>query len=250
MILFLTSSPMGPLDHSREVNGMDEMNGFVENLRRFWKPEARCLVISAFPGDDEANDEMQNGMAENVKRGGFSISAFDVWDDRTESYTKESLNSYDVVFLGGGHVPTQNAFFRRIGLKEMIQDFEGIVIGISAGTMNSADLVYVQPELEGEAADSGYVRFLKGLGLTQANILPHYQMVKDSWLDGMRLYENITFGDSYGQEFLVLPDGSYLMAYGGEELLFGEAWLIRNGRIEKISEEGQSMPYLRSVNGK
>lgn len=245
MILFLTSSPMGPLDNSREVNGMDEMNGFVEKLKRFWKPQARCLVISAFPAEPKANDEMQDGMAENVKRGGFSISAFDVWDDRTGEYTKEALDSYDVIFLGGGHVPTQNEFFHRIGLKEMIHDFQGIVIGISAGTMNSAEDVYAQPELDGEAANPDYVRFLKGLGLTQANILPHYQMVKDSWLDGMRLFEDITYGDSYGQEFLVLPDGSYLMTEGGTETLYGEAWLIRDGRIHKICEENQSVPYRR-----
>ena len=70
------------------------------------------------------------------------------------------LCAYDVIFLGGGHVPTQNAFFHRIGLREKIRNFDGIVIGISAGSMNSADVVYAQPELPGEAADESYQRFL------------------------------------------------------------------------------------------
>ena len=39
MILFLTSSPTGPLDGSRPVDGLDKMNHFVDNLRKYWKKE-------------------------------------------------------------------------------------------------------------------------------------------------------------------------------------------------------------------
>lgn len=239
MIIFLTSSPTGPLDNSREVNGVDEMNNFLVNLKNYWKDNARCLIISAFPADDAANDEMQGGMACAMQRSGLTLSAFDVWDDRTEDYSQEALNSYDVVFLGGGHVPTQNEFFQRIHLKEKMQNFDGLVIGISAGTMNSAETVYVQPELKGEAVNPDFVRYLPGLGLTGTNILPHYQMVKDSYLDGMRLFEEITYGDSYGKEFLVLVDGSYLVRKNSREFVFGEAYRIRDGKIEQICEENR-----------
>ena len=54
--------------------------------------------------------------------------------------------NYDVILLGGGHVPTQNKFFKEIRLREKIKDFDGIIIAISAGSMNSADIVYCQPE--------------------------------------------------------------------------------------------------------
>ena len=40
MIVFLTSSPTGPLDGSRKVNGVDEKNQFLLNLKRYWKKEA------------------------------------------------------------------------------------------------------------------------------------------------------------------------------------------------------------------
>ncbi len=59
-----------------------------------------------------------------------------------------------------------------------------VVLGISAGTMNSADIVYAQPELEGESIDSAYQRFLRGLDLTKCMIIPHYQDIKDQILDG------------------------------------------------------------------
>ena len=237
MVVFLTSSPTGPLDGARKVDGFDKKNKFYENLKKYWKENSRCLMIAASPQEYESNDEMTQFFGGTVWKEGLSCSVFDLWDDRTEDFSKETLHSYDVIWLGGGHVPTENAFFKKIGLREKFSDFNGIIIGISAGTMNSADVVYAQPELPGEAVDPNYVRFFEGLGLTKTNILPHYQMVKDWYLDGKRLYEEITYNDSWGKEFLVLPDGSYLLIANGQEVVWGEAYVIANGMLTKICED-------------
>ena len=235
MIVFLTSSPTGPLDGSRKVNGVDEKNQFLLNLKRYWKKEARCLMITAFPDNDAANDEMRGFFENAFASRGLTSSVFHIWDGRTADYSKETLHSYDVIILGGGHVPTQNAFFHKISLREKMEGFDGMVIGISAGTMNSADEVYVQPEEPGEAIDPNFKRTAVGLGLTKVQILPHYQMVKHNYLDGMRLFEDITYGDSYGREFLALNDGSYLMSVDGVESIHGEAYLITDGELRQIT---------------
>lgn len=239
MVLFLTSSPTGPLDQSRLVDGLDEKNMFRERLSRYWKPYSRCLIIAADPGNYGGNDEMCSFFANALEKSGFSISGMDVWDYRTKDVSRQALYSYDVILLGGGHVPTQNRFFDKLKLRKTIKDFPGIVIGISAGSMNAADLVYAQPEEQGEATDAGYERFIKGLGLTGRNILPHYQMVKDWMLDGMRLYEDITYKDSHGKELYALTDGSYLLAADGRERIYGEAYLILEGRCHKICGEDE-----------
>lgn len=241
MVLFLTSSPTGPLDNSRPVWGVDRKNALEENLRRYWRHEARCLMVSAAPEDDEFNDRVPGEIACLLEESGFSCSCMDSWDARTPELTAEDLQNYDVIFLGGGHVPTQNAFFHRISLREKLRQFHGVVMGISAGTMNCADVVYAQPELPGEAVDPGYTRFLPGLGLTGLNILPHYQMVRDWWLDGQRLYEDITFADSVGREFLALPDGSYVLSEYGRETLYGEGWRVADGCIEQICADGEEL---------
>lgn len=243
-IIFLTSSPSGPLDGSSPVDGLDHMNKFVENLHQYWPENARCLMIAAAPDEPEMNDEMTKFFGQAVKKAELTWSAFDLWDRRTQNFSKEILHSYDVIFLGGGHVPTQNQFFEEIGLREKIADFEGIIVGISAGTMNSADVVYAQPELPGESVDPEYKHFIKGLGLTKTQILPHYQMVKDNELDGKRLYEDITYGDSYGRNFLVLSDGSYLLIADGKETVWGEAWEISDGQIRKICENNEYKIFL------
>ena len=238
-ICFLTSSPTGSLDDSHVVIGLDESNHFVENLRKFWPKNASSLMISAFPEDESANDQMRTFFEEVTRDAGLSVNRFDLWDNRTKDTSLKALLSYDVIWLGGGHVPTQNQFFHRISLINHIKKFRGIVIGISAGTMNAAEIVYAQPELDGEALDPDYQRFIPGLGLTKTNILPHYQMVKDNDLDGMRLFEDITYKDSMNHRFLALVDGSYLLVKDGAETIYGEAYEIRDGVIKQIchSEE-------------
>lgn len=237
MIVFLTSSPTGPLDGSRRVNGLDEKNSFARHLKKYWRADSRCLMIAASPSSYERNDEMTAFFRDAVQKAGLSVSAFDLWDDRTEEYSREKLRGYDAVFLGGGHVPTQHEFFERLRLRELMKGYEGIVIGISAGTMNSADIVYAQPELSGEAVDPEYVRFFKGLSLTKTMILPHFQMTRNQLLDGERLIEDITCRDSLGRVFLALPDGSYLLSDNQTETVWGEAYQISEGEIRQICRD-------------
>ena len=244
MTLFLTSSPTGPLDNSRPVHGIDMKNGLRENLRKYWTKNARCLLVSAAPSESAWNDQIGSDMRYLLEESGFSCGAMDVWDDRLAVLSPLQVCGYDVVILGGGHVPTQNAFFHRIGLRGKLKGFRGLVMGISAGTMNCADVVYAQPELVGEARDPHYVRFLPGLGLTNLNILPHYQMVKDWMLDGMRLYEEITYCDSMGHAFLVLPDGSYVLMENGCTTVWGEAYCLSDGCLRQICSDGQTQKIM------
>ena len=239
MTVFLTSSPTGPLDRSRIVEGFDTKNRLVENLKERWPENARCLLISAAPAEFAMSDGMRNHMVQAMGISGLSVCACEVWDDRTVDFSPEILKSYDVVILGGGHVPTQNDFFRRIGLRDKMAQYGGLVIGISAGTMNSADVVYAQPELEGESIDPNYKRFIPGLGLTKINVLPHYQMIKDAVLDGQRVFEDISYADSMGREFYALVDGTYILCENGAETIWGEAYRIADGVLTQISAEDE-----------
>ena len=236
MTLFLTSSPTGPLDGSRAVDGLDPMNGFVENLAARWPGRARCLIVAAAPEAHGGNDQMAAFFAGALAQSGLPCRSVDLWDDRAGAVHP---GDYDVILLGGGHVPTQNAFFRRVGLREKLAGHRGVLIGVSAGTMNAAERVYAQPELPGEAADPHYVRWLPGLGLTGLNILPHYQMTRDNWLDGRRLYEDITYPDSAGHPFLALPDGSYVLAEHGLATLYGEGYLLSDGVLRQLCQENE-----------
>ena len=240
MVLFLTSSPTGAYRSSEPpaFKGFDPKNGLADELREFWKADSRCLLISAFPEEYARNDEMREYFEMILTETGLSFSTMELCDRRNGTDVVAALPEYDMVILGGGHVPTEMAFFREIGLPRAFKGWDGIVMGISAGSMNCAETVYAQPEEPGEAADPSYQRFIPGLRLTDCNILPHYQAVKDDYVDGLRLMEDITFGDSYGHRFYAIPDGSYFLQTKERKEIRGEAYLIADGRIRKVCDDG------------
>ena len=240
MKLFLTSSPIGIYRSNEPLNykGFNPANGMVEALKQFWPENAGCLLISAFPDEYELNDRMREDYEHIVKDTGMAISCMDICDLRNGKKKAGELLNYDFVILGGGHVPTENAFFKSIGLAEAFAGFNGIVMGISAGTMNCARIVYAQPELPGEATDPGYERFIPGLGLTEYNLLPHYNAVKDDIIDDMRLIEDIAFTDSFGHTFYAVTDGSYLIQTEVCSEIRGEAYMIHDGEMKKICADG------------
>lgn len=243
MIVFLTSSPSGPLDVPNYDKLLDPKNGFIENMRQFWKPEMKGLIVSAAPDSFEGNDEMRDFFEQAFANGNIPVTGFDLWDYRSHDISAEELNAYDFIMLAGGHVPTQNHFFQLIHLREKLKTYDGMIMGVSAGTMNSAHVVYAQPELPGESVDPKYVRYLRGLGLTTHMILPHYQMVKNFYLDGKRLFEDITYGDSkkHKTPFIALEDGSYIRIMDGETRLYGRAHKIAEGVLATICEENESI---------
>ena len=234
MIAFLTSSPC-IYGAPRAI--LSPENGFIDNLRSCLPERIRCLFITSAPDDGAFTDRVAGEMGGCFEEAGFTIEKLYTLDRRNQEKAQMLIWKSDLILLAGGHVPTQNAFFHDINLKELLRNYQGVVLGISAGTMNAAERVYVQPEEPGESVPE-FPRFAEGLGITTINVLPHYQMVKDNYLDGRRLYEDITFADSYGECFYVFPDGTYLLIEDGQTALYGEAYRLSDGVMEKISEVG------------
>ena len=215
---------------------LSDINGCLDKIRGYWPCDARVIMVCADPEDHEKNDSVLECYREALPMSGLQITDIDMIDGRNDT-----LREADVLILTGGHVPTQNRFFEKIGLRRYLEDFDGLFIAWSAGSMNCAEDVYAGPEFEGEAIDPNYRRWIKGLGITNVNIFPHFQSLRYDMLDGMRLIEDITFPDSMGHEILALNDGSYIVIEDDTEELFGEAYRILDGKIDKICDNGSSV---------
>ena len=229
-ILFLTSSPFtgrgGPLN---------EANGFVDRLKKAAEKYRNALFISAAPKKVRQTKKFAEGFRWTANLSGIGFDSYRILDRKTKIYAKEWIEESNFLILGGGHVPTQAAFFEEIRLKSLLEHFEGVILGISAGSMNAATLVYAQPELRGESTNPKYKRFFAGLGLTDYMLIPHYNVIRNRILDKKKLFEEITYPDSMGREFYAICDGSYLYSENGREELLGEAYRIHDGRIEEVS---------------
>lgn len=241
MVVFITSSPF--------IDGADRAllnpeNEFLERMAAVLPPNPRVLFVASNPDDHAGTCRFGADTFCAFAEAGIAFSRYAVLDGENAEAAEELVQGSDLIIFAGGHVPTQNAFLNDIGMGEIMENFDGVVMGISAGSMNLADVVYVQPEEPGESSPE-FQRFLPGLGLTGFQILPHYQKVKDSYLDGLRLYEDITFADSMGNSFIILPDGSYIYQDDEECTLLGEGYRLKNGIMELLARDRETQDLSR-----
>ena len=238
MTVFMTSSPC-IIGAERAI--LSPANGFIDNLKAALPPRPRALFICADPDNHGETDAFARDFTAAFAEAGIEISQSAVLDSRYDEIAKLLIWQSDLIVLSGGHVPTQNLYFQKIQLSRLLKNFQGTVLGISAGSMNCARRAYAQPEAPGESSPD-FRRWYPGLGLSEINILPHYQQVKDNLLDGKRLFEDITYLDSVGHSFLSLVDGSYILEDGGETTLFGQAYAMIDGHFFQISVPGDIVP--------
>lgn len=207
------------LGDSVKVNGewvpsaLMEENGMVDQIKSGWKDDAKVLLFSAYPDDYAINDSVFYCFKEAFCMSGLPYASFELCDDRNEEIINR-LGEMDAIILAGGHVPTENAFMQKLGLKE---------------------------KLDGEAVDPEYQRWIPGLGLTKTNIFPHFQWLRGQMLDGLRMVEDIIYPDSMGHEIIAINDGSYILIDNGVETVYGEAYSIKGGCMQQICKIGESV---------
>lgn len=238
MKLFITSSFF--------VDGADRAilnpgNQFLDRIRKALPPNPQVLFICSDPNDHDMTCHFAADTAAAFSEAGIAFQGYQVLDGTNAHRAYGMVSHCDMIVLSGGHVPTQNTFFRKIRLRHLLRGFQGVILGISAGSMNMAGTVYAQPEAPGESLDPNFNLFIPGLNLTHVNILPHCQKAMYYMLDGKRLYEDITFPHSIGNTFYALEDGSWFYQDEAEFLLFGKTYRLKNGIMELLTLEGECL---------
>jgi len=225
----------------KQPQRIDNNNSFLENIQKVLTKRDCCVIISGNP----KKIRKTNHLDVNIK--GFEMSdigfkEYIYVDENNKNNIKEYIAKADCIDLCGGHLPTCNAFINELNLKELLKDFDGVIIGASGGGMNLADNVYCIPENEGEHINKNFNRHLKGLALTNINIVPHYNVFKDKvFSDGKRMLEDILLKDSYDVDMIALPDGSYIIQKDDKKVLYGEAYLISKGTVTKICDSNETV---------
>lgn len=237
MIVYLTSN-LGAFYKKNGVRipkQIGEQNKLLINLKTDWTQNAKCLFVSGSPENAEKSSIMKEVYYASFTMSGLSVNRIDTWDISNQNEIND-IRGYDVILLAGGHVPSQNNFMKIIRLKEKLVGFEGIILGVSAGSMNAANIVYALPEYDGESISPNDERFPEGLGLTEIKIIPHYCEILSSFVDGKNAIEDIAISDSFGKKFYGIQNGSYIRIKDGKQTLYGEAFIIQDGTIRQVCE--------------
>lgn len=64
------------------------------------------------------------------------------------------------------------------------------------------------------------------------------------------MIEDIAYADSFTHELLALNDGSYITIENGMEILFGKAFRIKDGNLEKICRDGEAVVLKKLTAGR
>jgi len=122
-------------------------------------------------------------------------------------------------------------YFEGIKLRDILSDYEGVIVGQSAGAINLAEDVYNSPECE---EDLNRPCYFKGLGKTYINIEPHFILDTSNFNSDEILHRNAMLEESKRRDLYGIPDGSHIFDDGVEQVVYGECYLLRDGEVKKI----------------
>lgn len=71
------------------------------------------------------------------------------------------------------------------------------------------------------------VLYLKGLGLTNINIMPHFEEYRKMVICGKRYIDDIVVPDGHKIDIIALNNGSYIVIKDNQTTIYGESYLIR-----------------------
>lgn len=215
------------------AHGFGNKNGILDCLKANLKNRENFVFVSNGTEGEKAEEYF------NLACKSFDLSLpfkrYDFLTPSAKTKAKDLIKNADLIFLSGGHVPVQNKFFNEIGLKALLKNnTKALIVGNSAGGVNCADVVYSLPILEKEVLDDNFNKYLKGLGLININVIPHFEQYQKMVVCGKNLVDDIVIPESYKTSFVAINDGSYIVIKDKKVTICGECYKISNGQIKKI----------------
>ncbi|MDE6200855.1 MAG: Type 1 glutamine amidotransferase-like domain-containing protein [Clostridiales bacterium] len=239
MVIFLTSLLR---THYYDDNGgrvpvaLGDQNGILTNIRKYLKGTDKLVVVANNPDATADNDEKLACVGESFRLTGLGFKENIMLDGRNGDGAKRIVSGANIVILCGGKCVCQGKFFESIGLKDILKQFDGIVIGISAGSMVLCRAVPNFPE---EIADLADPRWFDGMGFVDGLLIPHYDGQTDSYqfpCEDFDIAKDYILPMSKGRKMIGLPNDSYILIdKDGNKRFYGDVYEIADGKSKKIN---------------
>ena len=243
MTLFLTSNIGGVKKENGEVGvtSFTQENGFIFRLKDSIRNYNKFVLIASNKDNYEKNDFMLKVDIGALNLSKIFFHEYVVLDSRNKDKISEVLKGADLIMLCGGNTLLQNNFFNEVQLKDYLPS-ETVIVGISAGSINSAHDVYDSPECEEDLNRSPY---LKGLGITNINVEPHF--ILEPIEENDKLQRREVLKESFNRDIIALTDGAYIIQTDEECTLYGEGYLIKEGLITKLCENDKQLNIYKEI---
>lgn len=185
-------------------NGYTE--GFIHQLSKYLtSPKSFVYIASDFSGHDRSEYYFQLSLHE-FKRNGITFDSSAIVDFECIPDEAASLiRNADIVMLAGGPTLKQMEHIREYKLAEVLQNRDGITIGISAGSINMAKREVLARDVSDDIPE---LSIYDGIGLVELNIEPHsYELTPDHLLEIEEAANHAPIYGLYDESFIVEADG-------------------------------------------
>lgn len=200
-------------------------NGFNEQTAEIFRQKIRkrkkfAFVASEFEKIHEKTDRYFHYFLNMFEKVGIYFEETYVIDGRMSvGQAQKIVAEADVIWLSGGDTPTQFRYFQEYGIDAVISQYGGIIIGMSAGSINMAKTSIC-------TLSCGHYKQLvyNGLGCVDISVEPHFvrSEVSDELIDLSKKYT------IYG-----LCDDSLIVCSGKSIEFHGEIYKLSQGNIER-----------------
>ena len=180
-----------------------------------------AFVASEFELLHEKTDKYFHFFLDMFESIGIYFEGAYVVDGRMSAEEAQSVVAEaDVVWLSGGDTPTQFRYFQTYGLDKVLKGHDGVIIGMSAGSINMAKTSIC-------TLSCGHYRqeIYSGLGCVDVSVEPHFVGEKVSE-ELLALSEEYTI---YG-----LCDDGFIVCSGENVAYYGEVYRLSKGNVERI----------------
>ena len=220
------------------------VNKFGEMLANDLKL-CKSLVVIPCGGDKEETEAHVGFVTQQLEEVGIGFERKIILsEDMSREEQRCNIKDADLIYLMGGYPFSQKTFLEENGLREYLQEYSGVVLGISAGAMNMSK--YIIMVTDGATVDE--TREEEGLGLVDFSVFPHCAFSGDTFAEsfyiGSDLVESQKLlmackekGDVYFLQNKTETDAlkiSFIRVKDGKK----EFVSIYDGRVWKATEDG------------
>lgn len=215
--IYLLSGPGSTQGFSNEI---------IIKLKEDLKGKNSVVFIASSPSSYDENDMYVNGNNDTVVglknhlKQVMDIKDITVIDERiNKKNAKESILSADVVYLLGGNPLTQLEYIKSNEFDQVLREYDGIILGTSAGAMNMAKYGYYSKD-----KDCLNTFFYDALGIVDVTIDPHFdienkEQVKDALIFSK---EHVIVG---------VPNSSAICFNDGKTEYIGQCYIFEDGMM-------------------
>lgn len=132
---------------------------------------------------------------------------------------KEKIFASDLVYLTGGVPTVLVERLKKSGIRILLRDFEGVIVGRSAGALALCEKCVITCRSTSE------VKIIDGLDLVDITLKAHYRLDRDKELIEL----------SKEQDIFAVPKGSALICDNGNFSFINTVYLFHDGQRQALS---------------